>query len=197
MIARKVATVLQRRLQTVYGLEEAPCVSDYVTLAPPGQREQVLLRQLEEEEYIELRLVVPECPLSDALVPSRLSDRYLQVVEGVSHFVLLAECIRMGRSTTQLELELQAEVDKLVLIQQCLRNQPPHESAALHGKLYGSVSFLHAPDTEQGERYRLANRVAAKFTKHLFQRSPGRRRELLRRFYRAALSDKLHMSQAA
>lgn len=187
---------MQRRLQTVYGLEEAPCVSDYVTLAAPGERERLLLRQL-EEDYVELRLVVPECPLSDALVPSRMSDSYLQVLEGVSHFVLVAERIRIGRPTSQLELELQAEVDKLVLIQHCLDTLLPHQSARLHHRLYEQVSFLHPPDSEQGERYRLANRLAARFTKRLARLSASERRALLRQFYHMNLSDKMHLARAA
>jgi hypothetical protein len=195
LIIGNVAKILQRRLEALYALEQAPCVSDYVTLAAPGERERVLLRQL-EEDYVELRLVVPDCPLSDALMPSRLSDSYLQLLEGVSHFVLLAERIRVGLPTSHLELELQAEVDKLVLIQHCLEIGGAHASA-LHRKLYGQVSFLHESGTEQGDRYRLANRLAARFTQRLTQLSPLARRTLLRRFYRANLNDKMHLSQAA
>jgi len=193
---RGVAKILQRRLQQLYALEDSPCVSEFVTLAAPGERETLLLRQL-PEDFVELRLVVPDCPLSDALVPSRLSDAYLQLLEGVSHFVLVAERIRAGRPTCQLELELQAEVDKLVLIEHCCQQLGPGGAAVLHHKLYERVSFLHPEGTEQGDRYRLANRLAARFTKRLPALSPRARRELLRRFYRVGLSDKMHLAQAA
>ena len=200
MIVLNVAKILQRRLQALYGLEESPCVSDYVTLAGPGEREQLLLRQI-EEDHVELCLVVPDCPLRDALVPSTLSDTYLQVVEGVSHFVLVVERIRVGRPTSQLELELQAEVDKLVLIQHCLQalpqHQPQHQSQHLHHKLYGEVRFLHPAGSEQGDRYRLANRLAARFTRRLGRMSSGERRALLRRFYRMDLSEKIRVAEAA
>ena len=196
MRVRGVAKVLQRRLQTLYALEAAPCVSEFVTLAAPGERETLLLRQLAEDS-VELRLVLPDCPLGDALVPSRLSDAYLQLLEGVSHFVLVAERIRAGRPTCQLELELQAEVDKLVLIEHCCQALDPGSTVVLHHKLYERVSFLHPEGTEQGDRYRLANRLAARFTKRLGQLSPRARRELLRRFYRVGLGDKMHLSQAA
>lgn len=202
MIVRNVAKILQRRLQALYDLEDAPCVSDYVTLAAPGEREQLLLRQC-EEDHVELRLVVPDCPLREALMPSMLSDAYLQVVEGVSHFVLVAERIRVGRPTSQLELELQAEVDKLVLIQHCLqaeshdRSQLHHRSQHLHHKLYGQVRFLHPAGSEQGDRYRLANRLAARFTRQLGQLNTPQRRTLLRRFYRMNLSEKIRVAEAA
>jgi len=197
LIVRSVAKILQRRLQVLYGLEDAPCVSDYVTLAAPGEREQLLLRQC-EEDHVELRLVVPDCPLREALVPSLLSDSYLQVVEGVSHFVLVAERIRAGRPTSQLELELQAEVDKLVLVQHCLRASRHHlPQQHLHHKLYGQVRFLHPPGSEQGDRYRLANRLAARFTRRLGRMNTGDRDALLRRFYRMHLSDKIRVAEAA
>jgi hypothetical protein len=202
LIVRSVAKILQRRLQVLYGLEDAPCVSDYVTLAAPGEREQLLLRQC-DPDHVELRLVVPDCPLREALVPSLLSDSYLQVVEGVSHFVLVAERIRAGRPTSQLELELQAEVDKLVLVQHCLQalpqnqSQPHHRSQNLHHKLYGQVRFLHPPGSEQGDRYRLANRLAARFTRQLGGLDMAQRRALLRRFYRMNLSEKIRVAEAA
>jgi len=193
---KHVAKILQRRLQTLYGLEDVPCVGDYVTLAAPGEREQLLLRHM-EEDYVELCLIVPECPLRDALVPSTLSDSYLQVVEGVSHFMLVAERIRIGRPTSQLELELQAEVDKLVLIQHCLEALPQGSSRSLHNKLYEQVQFLHPPGSEQGDRYRLANRLAARFTLRLGRLRSAERRALLRRFYRMNLSEKIRVAEAA
>ncbi len=170
-------------------------MSDFVTLAAPGEREQLLLRHLREDE-VELRVVVPDCAWSDALVPSRLSDSYLQLLEGVSHFVLLAERIRTGRQTSHLELELQAEVDKLVLVEHCLASDR-RRSATLHEQLYENAHFLHAADTERGERYRLANQLAARFTKRLAGLGAAERRARLRRFYRVSLSDKVHLSQAA
>lgn len=202
MIVLKVAKILQRRLQQLYGLEDAPCISNYVTLAAPGEREQLLLRQC-AEDHVELRLVVPDCPLRDALIPSLLSDSYLQVVEGVSHFVLVAERIRVGLPTSQLELELQAEVDKLVLVQQCLQSlprdqsRPHHRPQNLHRQLYEQVRFLHPPGSEQGDRYRLANRLAARFTRQLGRMDTTQRRTLLRRFYRMNLSEKIRLAEAA
>jgi hypothetical protein len=131
------------------------------------------------------------------MVPSRLGDRYLQLIEGVSHFVLLAERIRTGLPTSQLELELQAEVDKLVLVDGALRLKRDR-LARLHSRLYGGATYLHSADTVEGERYRLATASAARFTRRLGL-LPGRsqRDSLLRRFYQSGLRDKLAMAHAA
>ncbi len=60
---------------------------------------------------------------------------------------------------TQLELELQAEVDKFVL---CL--EVSNDSAQrLLDRMFDSPRFLDAEGTEAGERYRLAHRLAARF----------------------------------
>jgi hypothetical protein len=131
------------------------------------------------------------------MVPSRLGDGYLQLIEGVSHFVLLAERIRTGLPTSQLELELQAEVDKWVLLDQPLRLEP-HRLSRLHARLYSGATYLHSEDSVEGQRYRLATAMAARFTRHLGQLSSrGRRDEQLRRFYQCGLSDKLTMARAA
>jgi hypothetical protein len=192
-----VARVLQRRLETYYALEETPCVSNFLAIAEPGERETLLVRQ--DDEGVEMRLVVPECTLQEALVPSKMSDAYLQILEGVSHFVLLCERIRTGLPTSQLELELQAEVDKLVLISSVANRQRPREQERerLHSVLYEQVTFLHAEGTETGSRYRTANRLAARFTKRLSQLSPVAQRQILLRFYRTGLTEKVRLAQAA
>jgi hypothetical protein len=167
-----VARVLQRRLARYYALEQAPCITEFMAIAKSGERETLLLRQT--EDTIELRLVVPQCKLEDALVPSRLSDSYLQVVEGVSHFVFLCERIRTGLPTSHLELELQAEVDKLVLVSGAAGRAA--NNGTLHSQLYEQVRFLHSQDSETGSRYRMANSLAARFTKRLESLAPGPRR---------------------
>lgn len=193
MTVQGVARVLQRRLASYYELEQAPCITDFMVVAKPGQRETLLLRQ--GDDGVEMRLVVPDCKLGDALVPSRLSDSYLQVVEGVSHFVFLCERIRTGLPTSHLELELQAEVDKLVLLSDATRVTRDPET--LHAGLYGRVRFLHPENSETGSRYRMANSLAARFTKRLSSLPPGPRRRRLLTFYRSGLTDKLHLAQAA
>jgi hypothetical protein len=86
---------------------------------------------------------------------------------------------------TQLELELQAEVDKFVLFAFGAGGDGNLDARGLHRRLYANVTYLHGPGTEQGERYRLANELAARLAARLLERDAADARAILRRFYRA------------
>lgn len=180
---------IQRRLEAYYGLERTPDVTAFAETAPAGEREQLLVR--ESADAVELALIVPgDAPSVGA------NDTWLQLVEGVSHFVYVAERVRTGLPTTQLELELQAEVDKFVLLG--LEPGQDGESARrLHEHLYENGRFLDPSGTEAGERYRLANDLAARLGARLLRRGASEARALLRRFYRAGQTDKIALATAA
>jgi hypothetical protein len=191
-LGRRTAVALgsiQRRLEHYYGLERTPDVAAFAEAAPTGEREQLLVR--ESDEAVELALIVPtDAPRAGA------NDIWLQLVEGVSHFVFVVERVRTGLPTTQLELELQAEVDKFVL----LGLEPGGDAQSvrrLHEHLYENGRFLDASGTEAGERYRLANDLAARLAARLLGREATRTRALLRRFYRAGQTDKIALATAA
>ncbi|HVR20716.1 MAG TPA: hypothetical protein VMS65_13495, partial [Polyangiaceae bacterium] len=100
---------IQRRIERYYGLEGAPDVALFASAGTDGEREVLLVR--DGEHAVEMALRVPDgAPCAGA------NDVWLQLLEGVSHFVYLAERVRTGLPTTQLELELQAEIDKFVLL---------------------------------------------------------------------------------
>jgi len=180
---------IQRRLEDYYGLERTPDVAAFAEAAPDGEREQLLVR--ESEDAVELALIVPnDAPRAGA------NDVWLQLVEGVSHFVYVVERVRTGLPTTQLELELQAEVDKFVLLG--LEPGGDRESVRrLHEHLYENGRFLDPSGTEAGERYRLANDLAARLGARLLRRRAPDARALLRRFYRAGQTDKIALARAA
>jgi hypothetical protein len=182
---------IQQKLQQFYGLERAPNVARFVREGDLGSREVVLLRESEDE--LEIALVLPpeskEIPEGGAL-----NDVWLQVAEGVSHFLYLAERARVHLPVTQLELELQAEVDKFVLSLEF-----SDESAErLLDRMFDSPHFLDDEGTEAGERYRLAHHLAARFVSRVIVES-GRERaqERLRSFYRAGQTEKIHLARAA
>ena len=64
---------------------------------------------------------------------------FLLAVEGVSHFIYTVCCARAERPVTELELELQAEVDKYVT---CLLATEPETttSSALRRRLFGDCA---------------------------------------------------------
>ncbi|MBK7578923.1 MAG: hypothetical protein IPI67_01845 [Myxococcales bacterium] len=189
---------VQLELERVYGLERAPDVVDFVREGAHDSRETLVLRQTDGE--LEIALVLP--PVAD---PRQLNaahhgptDAWLQLVEGVSHFVYVAERARTQLPATRLELELQAEVDKFVLLAFVGEPLEPEHSSALHGHLYERVRYLHAADTEDGVRYRMANDLAARFVARLArnEKAPAVLRTL-RRFYRAGQTEKIQLALAA
>jgi hypothetical protein len=147
----------------------------------------------------------------DVWLDGRLQSACL-ATEGVSHFVYVMFRATEDHSVSQLELELQAEVDKYAsatlgsvdpyapltgLGVGAIRTAAMRErSRVVRDRLFASVTFLDEGGTEAGERYRLAHRAGARFAAHLeahyldegdFQ---GWLRAL-RRFYRAGLRGKL------
>jgi hypothetical protein len=150
-------------------------------------RESLLLRESCGE--LEMALVVPRVAAND-------HDHFLQLVEGVSHFVYVANRARQELPSTQLELELQAEVDKFVLL---VLEQLPYDRAEafeVHARLYEDVRYLHEPGTELGDRYRTANDLAARFVRRLLAFGPSATHTALRRFYRAGQTDKIRLVAA-
>ena len=179
---------VQEKLERLYALERGPDVLEFVRPTRGGGREQLLIR--EHEDGLELSLELPR--------HARGPDAWLQTLEGVSHFVYIVERARTGLPATQLELELQAEVDKFVLLALELDAFGAAQADSLHELLYERVSFLHAPDTEAGERYRLANQLAARFVRRVVDAEPRELRlSLLRRFYRSGQTEKIALSRAA
>lgn len=150
------------------------------------ERESLLLR--ESEGALEMALVVPSGAAND-------HDGWLQMAEGVSHFVYVANRARQELPSTQLELELQAEVDKFVLL---VLEQAPYdrnEAFDVHSRLFERVSYLHDAGTELGDRYRTANDLAARFVRRLMDRDDATH-AALRRFYRAGQAEKIRLVAA-
>ncbi|MEO8900911.1 MAG: hypothetical protein ABI488_04625 [Polyangiaceae bacterium] len=182
---------IQRELERFYGLERAPNVTRFVREGDLGSREVVLLRESEDE--LEIALVLP--PESRKIrAGGALDDVWLQVAEGVSHFLYLAERARVHLPVTQLELELQAEVDKFVLsLGFCTES-----ARQLLDRLFDSPQFLDPEDSEAGARYRLAHQLAARFVSRVVVANDrDRARERLRSFYRAGQAEKIRLVSAA
>lgn len=195
-----LAARIQALLLEFYQLDEQHSVLDFVRPAAHGGREELLIRQ--EAEALEVALVLP----SDALsAESDLSlDVLCQVIEGVSHFVYVLERARRELPTTQLELELQAEIDKFVVlgllgVARDEDTQAPTSLLALRERLYERVLFSHEEDTDEGSRYRTANLLAARFTSKIEKRleRAGEAQVLLRRFYGLGQTEKIELALAA
>jgi hypothetical protein len=197
-----LATRIQHRLSQTYGIEEAPPVDGFIQATTGGNREVLLIRDL--GDGVEVALYLPPVA-TDGNRPS--FDEICQIVEGVSHFLYVVERARRELPATQLELELQAEVDKyVVLVHGGLSGQAMRfersRAARIRDRLFGSATFLHPKGTETGDRYRMANDLAARFAERLedtFARHGNfeRMRAALRRFYAAGQAEKIMLAQAA
>jgi hypothetical protein len=192
---RALATRVQSALERVYRLERVVDVGDFLLSAHEGEREALLVREADDGTLeVSVRL-----PMLEA--EARL-DTMCQIIEGVSHFVYVVERARLGREATQLELEVQAEVDKWVVLAASMRALDADGSAELRARLYERVAFAHGADTEFGERYRVANDVANRFVRRLEREYLEAARfvdlrDALRRFFHVGQEEKLRLGRAA
>jgi hypothetical protein len=164
--------------------------SPMVLVAGDGQRPRVslyypdrLIRNLEHHD--------PARGLSGA----NLHD-FAAFVEELDHLLVLAAAARAGRCVRAVELEIHANVTKMLVLSLWLartlglrRLAPEHHAALRHELLergdYGSER------EELRERYRDARRHAVRFLRVLRDTPVRRRPELLRRFSRSPLPAKL------
>lgn len=182
-----LASRVQHGLENLYRLDRAANIDEFVFAAEEGEREGLFVR--ETQDGLELRLHLPRLESSNL-------DPICQIIEGVSHFVYVTERAQQNRTTTQLELELQAEVDKYVVLAASIETFNVSESQRLRDRLYKRVEYTHASNTVEGERYRVANERAHRFTGRLERELVGPRRFTqlraeLRRFFHSSQSEKL------
>jgi hypothetical protein len=198
---------LQRSLEAFYALDPQAPVTDFVipaneAAAYPGGGSRTLVR--EEAGEIRLGVVFDETTArrlreSDPRVrlDSGNLDPFATATEEVSHFVYLTFCAGSERSITQLELELQAEVDKYLTTRSYLSLQNDGTVArGLRQMLFRRYRLPEGLTPERAERYHAASRLADRYCGWLeacFLR-PGRFADLARearRFYRLGQGEKL------
>lgn len=164
--------------------------------------ERLLLRQ--SDEGLDVTLYIDDQVLS-ALAsrdPYTKLDRrnlndFLIALEGVSHFHYLIWNAVHARQVTQLEMELQAEVDKFVTATMLFQAQGAvSDSGDFHDSLFTDIVFHADADESNSQRYREANHYAGKYCRYLARRFPAQHREPsfineLRRFYRLPQNEKI------
>jgi len=205
--AAELASLVQRRLEASYRLPPGPDVSQHLicdsgfraACTGPGHEgveEELLL--MEEQGELFLALYLDEAVMESlaehdprrGLHAANL-QAFLHLVEGVSHFRYAVDRATQDRRLKLLELELQAEIDKYVLLVQWLiaqRCRPP--APGVRRLLYAGNQYRHDEGSEAGERYRVANRYAAAWCSRLRRLLPGWRE--LQRLWRLPLEGKLH-----
>jgi hypothetical protein len=199
---------VQRRLEGLYALEPNSPVSEF--LIPegeagryPGDGSRTLLQQ--DGDSVSLGLVLDE-GVRNALArrdPRARLDRenlgpFCTLAEEVSHFLYLLFCVRAARSVTELELELQGELDKYLssVFLLSLQNEGA-VSSRLRELLFRDYRLHDGMAPERAERYRAANQLAWRYSGHLEARYLRGARSFsdlvreARRFYRLGQREKL------
>jgi len=204
---------LQQRLESIYEVDLGYQVADFVITDPALAKkfdtsdnprrsvEKLLVR--EDAGELSLLLYLDEALLSswqhdkDALQASERAD-FCTILEGVSHFVYLCWNALQGREVSCLELEIQAEVDKFIMLASTLSVQDdglqPHQ---LHDWLFDQPTFDHSLSQTELIRYRDANHFAGKYC-HQLARTHLQQAKIdsnmlneIRRFYRLSFHHKL------
>jgi hypothetical protein len=210
------AARIQARLARTYAIDDAPAVDDFIHPTDGPAREALFIRDAGEQ--IEVALHLPREAIAGRREPS--FDEVCQIVEGVSHFLYVVERARRELPATQLELELQAEVDKYLLLAHGGLDGPEDEApfrdagaqagrrfnaergARIRARLFERVAYVHPAGTEAGDRYRAANDLAARFVRRIEAELARRGRyaqviAALRRFYAAGQAEKIALALAA
>jgi hypothetical protein len=204
---------LQRSLENYYELPSGPSLEQFLidesmraklqSHAPQSSPEQLLVRQgaggIEMALFIAPSLLAklqhddPEMELHTGNLAA-----FLSAAEGVSHALALSYCAELEREISALELETQGEIDKFVLCAK-LASKQGLDVGRVFDALFEDTSFLGNLSDAELDRYRFAHRTAARLLRRLLARysdqvaSPHWQR-LLRRFYRAAMSEKLRIA---
>lgn len=193
---------LFRGIEALYGADSGLDPDALLVPSEAGVREQLLLRET-DDGALEVGLALDEDTLRavqdadvhDALSDARLGET-LPVLEGLSHLVYVAEAARREKPISGLELETQAEVDKLAVVLMHRWGDARAQFEPLVDRLY--YGFELVAEAGLVERYETANRVALAFSRHL--RAPvhaGRldevRRRLLR-FWQGSMGEKLALA---
>ncbi|MEM7676965.1 MAG: hypothetical protein AAF449_13255, partial [Myxococcota bacterium] len=195
----------QGALENLYRIEGAADVADFridrqalgmaLGASADACRETLLVQQDAEETLIGLFL----CDDVEA-VAARFArwphdeglDAFCVAVEGVSHFVYFTYCgARQDRAVSRVELELQAEIDKFLVLRAVLGLS----GSALRSRLYDDFVWGEGLSRAERARYRFANRHGRRYARWLDREFSAGRGSLAladaRVLYRRPLEDKL------
>ncbi len=203
----ELAVHVQRRLESLYDLDPEAPVTDFLipddeAVSLPGGGSRTLVTQEGDEVSLGVvfeKAVGEHLTRADPRVHLDASNlgSFSTLTEEVSHFLFLLYRARRERPVTQLELELQAEVDKYLTAAFFLGLQ--NEGAVsrhLRHLLFRSYHLIEGLSPERAERYRAASRLADRYCGHLERQFLRRSRvsdlaREARRFYRLGQREKL------
>lgn len=208
---------IQRHIEKIYGIRVGEAAENFLIgsgelreLLPSSQntvfpRELFLVTPNPQEDAVEVALYFDEklhhnLEKHDPLVKiseENISD-FCTLIEGVSHFVYYLYKAAAGSEVTRLEMELQAEVDKFVLLTLFLETDA--DRRGVMELLFENYYLFENLTPEEIERYETASDLAKKYcyslSKLLAGRTPAQLLEELRQFYPLSHHEKIrHIMQ--
>lgn len=196
-------TDLQRKIESRYDLSIPYCIEQFVSsdravadrLAdeheqvgqhrPVVDEEVVFIQQ--QDDSLEFTLYVDEALLASVDGSRSNLDGLCTIVEGASHAVCLLWHAHHDRQIRPIDLELQAEIDKYVIL---LENHSCKlERRDLHQRLFSNSTLIPEQGSVLHERYRTASKLASEYCHwldcHLMEQGDSAAlHQELARFYR-------------
>jgi hypothetical protein len=198
-------------IDRLYGLDLGVDIRDFVVnedtcarLGADPRRGSVLVKQ-DGDDAIELGVYLGEenlerltsVDLSRAMSPSSLEVLFL-AIEEVSHFAYLLFSAARERRVTELELELQGEVDKFVTATTLLASKNGGRVPAnLLDRLFSDFEPRPGLGVEERARYEAASSLASRYCSYVIQTALSREQRFatllpeLRSFYRLGQGGKI------
>jgi len=208
---------IQEQLETIYQLPRYCSIKDFLidqeTLEqlktqprnlPTAHNRRGLMLLLPEENELRVAIYLHDQVVNNlythnpctGLNGNNIYD-FCIMAEEVSHFLYTTWKARRSIQITELELELQAEVDKFVLCTlYCSHYGTDIDSSSLKELLFETFSFEKDLSAESRERYSIASRLALHYChfleNHFLKKDhvPQMIQEI-RRFYRQGQTDKI------
>lgn len=206
---------VQNQLECIYGIGIPQRAGDYLinrraalqfTSQGPDEKipKELLLVRKPEDDTVEVALFLDRSLMANLKTNDpfvSLNDRnfsdFCILIEGVSHFVYFLWKAQQDRPITQLELELQAEIDKFLMLFLYLRSDTGSEcQTELIEKLFEGFHLFENLNLEAQDRYLTASLLAARYC-HKIQKH-YRSAELkpliaeIRQFYQFSQERKIH-----
>ncbi|MCB0271962.1 MAG: hypothetical protein KDD46_02980 [Bdellovibrionales bacterium] len=174
-----VLSLIQEKIQRIYGLSTIPKVQQFllddrhIEDLQLNQRPQVVL--IPEGDDVQLGVYLGEA-MNHA---NHDLQHYTSIVEEISHFVYLFWNLDNQRQVSLLDIEVQGELDKYLL----LADQWGFSEALT---IFESYFFRHNLSEEEKERYREASELSQHFIEKIIAGQPSQPELLqyLRELYR-------------
>ena len=198
---------LYAALCSLYGRPLRVDIEHFLVMAAPAETGIAVGNRLPEREALFIRSSDEGIELGLYLAPEIVAalefhdpldrlEAFACAAEGVSHFLYVVDRVEEGRSVSQLELELQGEVDKFLLLHLFAAGRRGEIGPELFQRQFERHGFDPRLSPAELERYESASHFAAKYCATLLARcfNPLRRSELAaraRQFFACGLRDKL------